>query len=124
MKRINTLRRQNSEFFFNVKAGGTCSNRYALEDYNICIGFSVRLEKYTAADYLLQAVKYCVLFFNIRVMCGTCLWCPCCTTATGLKPNCSQINNNNNNNNNNTSKSVTVKMCHYKILVFVLWNLI
>jgi hypothetical protein len=32
-------------------------------------------------------------------MCVTCLWCPCCTTATGLKPNCSQINNNNNNNN-------------------------
>jgi hypothetical protein len=27
-------------------------------------------------------------------MCVTCLWCPCCTTATGLKPNCSQINNN------------------------------
>jgi hypothetical protein len=31
----------------------------------------------------------------LRVMCVTCLWCPCCTTATGLKPNCSQINNNN-----------------------------
>jgi hypothetical protein len=35
----------------------------------------------------------------LRVMCVTCLLCPCCTTATGLKPNCSQINNNNNNNN-------------------------
>jgi hypothetical protein len=32
-------------------------------------------------------------------MCVTCLLCPCCTTATGLKPNCSQINNNNNNKN-------------------------
>jgi hypothetical protein len=28
----------------------------------------------------------------LRVMCVTCLRCPCCTTATGLKPNCSQIN--------------------------------
>jgi hypothetical protein len=31
----------------------------------------------------------------LSVVCVTCLLCPCCTSATGLKPDCSQINNNN-----------------------------
>jgi hypothetical protein len=32
----------------------------------------------------------------LRVMCVTCMLCPCCTTATGLKRNCTQINNKKN----------------------------
>jgi hypothetical protein len=51
-------------------------------------------------------VSFIVVFWLnvllLRVMCVTCLLCPCCTTATGLKPNCSQIINNNNNKKLNT----------------------
>jgi hypothetical protein len=47
------------------------------------------------SDYRTKRCHVPVCYLSVVYV--TCLLCPCCTTATRLKPNCSQINNNKKN---------------------------